>query len=188
MIPCSDVLQTVLGVNGLGKAFLDPKDFDAIVFMAARIKTEELFPPLLHLLQPTYGGVSKAVILHTCIDWLSGLRFYQDAKAMAASGNARIFLAPTPFVSEGSEDLFVNKYPNALKAEKKHRQEIWNGLAQVVAGDGITLISQPEETVINGCMTRKEFSGVTADGGINWAHRNARYAALLFKALFQNGG
>jgi len=183
LVPRPDVVETVLMVNGKGKAILDPADFNAILYMAARTRIQEFFPAMLHQMQQADGFMSRAVFEQTCRDWLPKHRFYRAAKAMAKTGTAKIYLAPTSFLSEGSEAMVVGDKTGALKASPEQRQEIWDELVRVAAEDDITLIPQPEETVINGCMSRKEYAAVLSDGQVDPVHRNADYAALLLKNL-----
>ena len=179
VVPRPEVLKTVLMVNGKGKEVLDPVEFDAILFMAARVRSQDLFTPLLHRMQQADGFISNAVFRQICQDWLPRNRGYRTAKAMAATKTANIFLAPTTFTTEGFENQLSDKQRGAFSALPQDRDRIWQELTRIAADDGITLIPQPEETVVNGCMTRKEYANTLTTGGIDPVHRNPKYAALL---------
>lgn len=180
LVPRLDAIETVRMVNGKGKDILDPRDFEAILFMAARTRVQEFFPGLLHRMKQADGFITQAVFRQICHDWLTKHRFYRAAKAMAETGSAQIFLAPTSFLTEGAD---IGGHSGALQAGSADRKKIWDELVRVAAGDGIILIPQPEETVVNGCMSRKEYAAIIADGRYDPVHRNSDYAALLFEAL-----
>ena len=181
IVPRAEVLETVRLVNGKGRDILDPADFDAILFMGARIRTHEFFEPHLHRMQQVDGYLSDAVFRQNCEDWLPKNRFYRAAKAMAAVGHGRIFFAPTTFLTEGFEAQITKGCQDAVQASAGDRQKIWAELIRVAANDGIDLMPQSEETIANGCMTKRTYSNVLSNGEFDPVHRNPEYAAILLK-------
>ncbi|GEM_PF-310617 len=182
LVPRRGAKAKVELVNGRGRAVLDPKDFDAVLFVGVRIRTFEFFAPNLHLLGQPDGFLSDAVLFRACQGWLTRHRFYRAAKAFAESQSAQIFLTPCSFPTEGFRALQTAGFDLAAKATKKTRDRFWHHLTGIAAKDGITLIPQPEKSVVGGCTTGAAFAIEDAVKLNDPVHRNPVYGAEILQA------
>lgn len=166
--------------NEKGRTFLPAADFDVVFFMACRIDLTRLF---LSLLAARRAGpfLTSGLQRRIAGDWLAGQRFYTYARALAETGTARIILSPVSFPTLGFAGLAA---PDAVRqAPADDRAAIWQMLAERAAGDGITLLPQPEETVTDGLFTRPDYAVADFAALNDHAHRNAAYGALIYRRL-----
>ena len=169
--------------NAKGRRFLPAADFDMILFVGTRIHLHNIFRPLL---QAGRAGpfITSGLSRRMLEDHFSGQHGYRLARGLAATGTARIVVNPASFWTQGEPGLDSIVTPEVRFSTEQDRAEIWRLASLVFSADGITLIRQPEETVVEGIFTRPEFA---VDGYLqrnDFEHRNPAYGALILnKAL-----
>ncbi len=163
--------------NEKGRRFLPAADFDAILVMGAR---SYLLGPFEMLLRAKYHGphVSGSLRRRVLSDALQLQMGYRFAMGLAATGTARVLMAPTSFPTEGHATA-NHLTPEMAAAAPEARSEIWDAAVHAAAEDGVTLIPQPEETVVNGMMTSAAYAVDGYEAKPDYAHRNAAYGALI---------
>ena len=112
-------------------------------------------------------------------DLLCGQLGYQLARGLAATGTARIVVAPTAFWTQGYQPLERLVTPDQRASTAEDRAEIWQIIAGIAAEDGITMIAQPDETVIDGVFTSPEWAIGGYQGVGDFEHRSTAYGALI---------
>ncbi|MDP5349331.1 MAG: hypothetical protein NWQ32_13205 [Paracoccaceae bacterium] len=180
--------EVVLRVNGKGRAALAPGDFDSYLFYGARLRIAEFMLPYLHHLRDPQQAVSGAVMQAAARQFLASCRAVRIARSFAASGRTRVFFAPAPLMTDGmagqgAQKQAVGHYPRAVEATAADRSRIWQMFAQLLADDGVTLIAQPEETVVNGVFTHAGFAIEGAQASGDAGHKSPEFAALMLQAF-----
>ena len=164
--------------NAKGRTFLPAADFDVILVMGARVYIWRLFQRVLALLS---AGplVSEGLQRRILSDDMRRHLGYRLARGLAASGTARILLAPTAYYTEGAE-AFVSAIPPEIAALIPDRvPEFWRILKAAAAEDGITLLSQPEETVAQGMFTSTAYAVDGHAAKQDFEHHNAAFGAAI---------
>ena len=164
--------------NAKGRTFLPAADFDAILVMGARVYIWRMFLRVLTLL--TSGPMlSEGLQRRILTDNLRLHLGYQLARGLAADGTARILLAPTAYYTEGAESL-TSAVPSAVAALIPDRLPwFWRVLEDAAAEDGITLLRQPEETVVHGLFTGVDFAVADHVRKQDFEHHNAAFGAAV---------
>lgn len=167
--------------NEKGRTFLPAADFDAIFVMGARTYVLGAFHMIL---RARYHGpfLSSGLKRRILGDYLRRQHGYRLACHLAETGTARILLSPTSFPTEG-DGLEASLTPEMQAAEPDVRAEAWALAAEAAAEDGITLIPQPDETVVKGMLTQAGFAVEDHQAKADFAHRNAAYGALVLARL-----
>ena len=182
--PDAEAMEAVQLINQTGRATLDPGDFDVIVFHACRLRAFNYLSEFLETNMGEDAFVSAAVRRASLESWLESIRAFRMARAFAKAGKARIYFTTVPFPTDGiGPDLLADK-PNAARAKTKDRKPLWLELRAVFEDLGITLIRQPEETIVRGCMTHPNCALPSADELADSAHKNAHYGALVLDRVF----
>ena len=169
-------------VNHLGRTSLRPDDFDVIAFTGCRTRIDGLFLEFLHRnrhpAQFLSSGVRRAIIA----GHLRGLYAYQFAMDFARQGKARILYQPVSFQLAGHPHPMLDQFPDAVQGTGRERGVIWALVEDVMAEDGITLLRQPDSTVIDGCFTKPEYATRHAATGDS-THKNMAYGALVLRQI-----
>ena len=175
--------------NEKGRRFLPAADFDMILFIGTRIYLTAIFISLL-----TVGRagtfISSGLKRRMVHDELSSQLGYRLAQGLAKTGTARIVVAPTAFWTKGYLPVEAAIPPEVRAATAQDRAEIWEIAVQAAAADGITLIPQPEETVVDGVFSRPAYAIDNHQDKGDFEHRNAAYGALILNralALLRTG-
>lgn len=164
--------------NAKGRTFLPAADFDAILVMGARVYIWRMFQRVLALLADG-PLVSEGLQRRLLADNLRQHLGYQLAWGLAASGTARILLAPTAYYTEGFAHL-AEAIPPGLAALIPDRvPEFWRYLQEAAAEDGITLLRQPEETVVQGMFTGVDYAVADHLRKPDYEHHNAAFGAAV---------
>jgi hypothetical protein len=172
--------QAFARFSGEGITRLDPAEYDAVVLVGARIRPGAILPDILnHVAHPTRHLTSDYIGL-VLAEHLLRHSTYQMAAAMAADGKTQVFLNPISFETAGKQPR-PRGYKVAREATHEHISEIWRLMKRLLAEDGITLIAQPVETVVEGYYTDARF-GV---GEKDQVHKNAEYGALILDKIFE---
>ncbi|MEP4337197.1 MAG: hypothetical protein ABJ360_12575, partial [Roseobacter sp.] len=112
-------------------------------------------------------------------DFLLRLPPYHFARDLAAQKAARIVLSPISFNTEGLEREIPAKFANAADATPEDRADLWAIVADILAEDGITLLPQPDHTVVSGCSTHPDFAVRKYLERGDKTHKNATFGALI---------
>lgn len=176
--------EVVLRVNGKGRATLSPEDFGSYLFYGARLRIAEFMLPYLHHLRDPQQAASSAVMQAAARQFLTSCRAVRIARSFAASGRTRVFFAPAPLTTDGmSGQGALKDYPRAVEAMAADRARIWQMFAQILADDGITLIAQPDETVVNGVFTHADYAIEGAQASGDAGHKSPEFARLMLQAF-----
>ncbi|MCB2129404.1 MAG: hypothetical protein KDE03_10085 [Rhodobacteraceae bacterium] len=171
--------QAFARFSGEGITRLDPAEYDAVVFVGARIRPGAILPDILnHVAHPT-RHLTREYIGLVLAEHLLRHSTYQMAAAMAAGGKTKVYLNPISFETAGKQPR-PRAYKVAREATHDHVSEIWRLTERLLAEDGITLIAQPVETIVEGYYTDARF-GV---GQKDHVHKNAEYGALILERIF----
>jgi hypothetical protein len=179
-----DAQEQVKMISGTGRGSLAPEDFDVFLFVGSRLRAQSYIVPMLWRAQDEAGYLSQAVRDAVLERWLTGCRSYRAARAFAASGKTRVFFAPASFMNDQVLDEKVVARSINQQATAAERSALWEGVAQRMDRDGITLIAQPEQTVTRGCLTRIEYASSRAIELQDPVHKNGAFGALILKAMF----
>ena len=164
--------------NENGRTSLPAAEFDVILFAGARIDVTDL---MISLLAAQVSGqfLSQGLKLRMARDRLHGLMAYQFAQDFVTHAEALVVLAPVSFPTQG-----FAKRPAALvdplrDCTASDRAEVWHLLVEVAAEDGLLLIPQPEQTVVDGVFTDPAYAVDNYLEHGDYAHRNAAYGAAV---------
>ncbi|HBS50703.1 MAG TPA: hypothetical protein DEA05_11775 [Rhodobacteraceae bacterium] len=175
--------ETVLKVNGQGREQLRAGDFDAFLFYGARLRVTEFFAPILHRWQEQPGFASRAALQAATRAFLRSTRAWRMAASLAEQG-AELHFVPAPFPTAGVIDHaapggLLDLYPGAALAGAGERGRIWSLLREASAEAGVALVSQPEDTVIDGIFTDPRFAVEGAAEKRDAGHKSPEFAAQM---------
>ncbi|MBN2906918.1 MAG: hypothetical protein JXJ18_09445 [Rhodobacteraceae bacterium] len=165
--------------GGQGLTRLDPADYDAVVFVGARIRPGAVLPDLLHCLAhptrhltPPYMGLVLAehFLQHTT---------YQMACNMARDGKTRVLMNMISLETDGKSKK-PRQYQIARGASHDHVALLWDITREILAQDDMTFIAQPLDTVVDGFYTDARY-GVEGEDAV---HKNADYGARILAEIF----
>ena len=168
--------------NASGRTALNAGDFDMILFQGCRVDLYRLFPELLHRRRTPAARLSSGVERRWIHDFLLRLPPYHFARNLAAQHSARIVLAPISFNTEGLEREIPDRFANAADATPEDRADLWTVVADIMEKDGITLLPQPDNTVVAGCCTHPDFAVRNYLERGDKTHKNPAYGALIINA------
>lgn len=168
--------------NVKGRTFLPAADFDVIFVMGARVYVWGIFQRILTLLS---AGplVSEGLQRRILTDGLRGHLGYQLARGLAADGSARILLAPTAYYTEDAARLAAAFPPEVAALIPDRVPWFWRVLEDAAAGDGITLLRQPEETVVHGLFTGIDYAVADHLAKEDFEHHNAAFGAAVLSRV-----
>lgn len=174
-------LEMALSINGNGRAYLAPEDFDTFIFYGARYRVTEFFGPYLHWINENGHAPSRAVLHAAARMFAECTRAYRIAQNLAKAG-CNVIYVPAPFYTADVNDIdargrFLGLYPGAAMATPAHRATLWAALGSVSAEDGITLVPQPDDTVTRGALTSREFASAGAEEAGDTGHKSPAFAA-----------
>lgn len=164
--------------NTRGRTFLPAADFDAILVMGARVHVATLFQRLLQMLAEG-PFVSQGLQRRYLADGLRRQMGYGLARGLAADGTARVLLAPVAYPT-ADHDRAAAEVPAAVV---DRLPEFWRMLDATAAEDGITLVPQPEGTVVAGMWTDPAYAVADHVAKQDYAHKNAAYGALVLERV-----
>ncbi len=176
-------------ISTAGHTALDGTEFDAYFFVSARFRSNQVFEAFLPGLAHPEVFASRAtrftVIRRICLRRTS----MRAARALAANGAPYVALSPTPFMTKGIPA--VMQYPEGYTAKgagPAERSVIWSEFERYMKQLGVHLIRQPEETVVDGCLTDPKWAVDDAVAKKDAVHKNPQYARLLLDSFFQAEG
>ena len=168
--------------NENGRTSLPAAEFDVILFAGARIDVTDLMISLLGA-QVSGQFLSQGLKRRMARDRLHALMAYQFAQDFAAHAEALVVLSPVSFPTVGSPKSPAARTDPLRDCTAADRAKLWDLMAEVAAEDGLLLIPQPEETVVNGVFTSADFA---VDGYLeraDYAHRNAAFGAAVMRQV-----
>lgn len=178
--PMDDVTaQRFAKTNEKGRIVLNGADFDAIFFMGCRIDVHRLFPEALHRRRTPELRLSAGVERRWFADFIRRQPPYHFARNFAAQADTRVLIAPVPFDTDGFAATVDPAFANARQAGPADRQAVWNVIADVMAEDGVDVLAQPEQTVVNGCCTDPQYAVQKHIERDDRTHKNPAYGALI---------
>jgi hypothetical protein len=185
IVPTDDyTAQRFAKFNEKGRRFLPAADFDMMLFVGTRTHLGPTFLSLLHTSRhgPFITAGLRRRILQDALRRQFG---YRLAMGLAGTDTARIVLAPVSFPTEGFPPLQSLATPDVCAATSDDRGELWQIVIDLAAEDHITLLPQPEGTVIDGAFTMAAFAVDDHIAKQDYAHRNAAYGALVLAQAMQ---
>lgn len=166
--------------NARGRMFLPAAEFDVILVVGARIYVWRMF---LRLLQMLAGAplVSEGLQRRVLADGMRQQAGYRLVSGLAATGTARLLLSPIAFFSPGHALHAAALEPRIQALIPEALPRLWELLAAVVAEDGLTLMPQAAETVVQGLFTDPTYAVSHGD----FEHRNAAYGAVVLSRAME---
>jgi hypothetical protein len=169
--------------NVRGRTFLPAADFDAILVTGARVYVWRMFHRLLQRLSEG-PFVSQGLQARILMDSLRGQAGYRLAAGLAATGTARVLLAPVAYYTASPERFAATITPAMAAILPERLPWFWAVLAAIAAEDGIELMPQPQETVVDGMFTDPVYAVADHVAKQDYEHHNAFYgAAVMNRAL-----
>lgn len=167
-------------INPEGRKELSPTDFEAYLFMGCRLRASEFLVPILRGHSDATAFVSSAVRATMLFRWLEGCRSYRVAREFAK--NRPVLFAPAGFLNDRliKEDEVQATINTGATLEQ--RAELWREVERAMAQDGVTLLAQPEETVIRGALTHFDYAAKPEAVDGDTVHKNGAYGALILNA------
>lgn len=180
--------KMVLLVNGQGRKTLRAKDFDLFVFYGARLRLAEFFAPYLDLMMDDTRAVSDAVLCEAAEAFLQDRRSVRMAQKLKAAGAKRVTFAYAGFpvwgvIDQTEEGRILAEFPRAQAAGAAERDRLWRALDAGFATRGLTLLRQPDETVVHGMFTAPEFALPDAAEKEDASHKAPAYAAQVLAGV-----
>ena len=172
------VQPIVARINGMGREVLEGDAFSAILFYGARLRMSKFLPRQVAILC-NGGHLSRAVRSRAARNFLEAAKPYRMARNFAkANPGTRITFAPAPLLTQGiGHPGWI--WPGSEKAGPQERAEVRGWLDEEAAKDGVTLLHQPDETVVDGCFTDPVWAveeGLRDQDGV---HKSAEFAAMM---------
>ena len=179
-----EALAMAQKINGQGRSKLGADEFDVIVFYGARVRAADFLAPMLDWQHGKGGWMSRAALDAAAQFFLHETRAYRHAVAMAAERKARIVYVPTALPTMDVVDLtqrglILDQFPKAVLGTAEDRARILGALSSVAARQGVTLLRQPEQTIVNGCCTDARYAAEMAVENADYSHKSAEYAAEI---------
>lgn len=180
----AEAAKVVAQVNGKGRETISAGDFDSFLFYGARLRMADFMGPYLHRLRDPQAAVSAAVLRAAAKGFVNGCRAARMACALASAGKARVFFVPAPLltadlVDHAAPGQVLAQYPLAGDATPADRDRIWCAVEDVLGASGVTLIRQPEATVVQGVLTARKYAVEGAEESGDIGHKSAEFAALM---------
>ncbi|MBR9764753.1 MAG: hypothetical protein GYB53_14800 [Rhodobacteraceae bacterium] len=178
VLPRKDAAEMVAMINGLGREVLRGDAFAAYLFYGARLRIADFLPPMLATLRQ--GGHLSAAVRHRVVRrFLEGRKSYRIAQQFARTNpGVSVTFAPAPLLTLGV-GLPEKTWPEAEGASAGERAEVLGWLDAEAAADGITLLHQPEETIVEGCWTDPRFAATGPGSEEDPVHKSPEFAALM---------
>lgn len=166
--------------NQSGLCELDPAQFDAVVFVGARIRPGAVIPDLLnHVAHPT-RHLTREYMRQVLAEHYLNHSTYQMARAMAATRKTRVLMNMVSFETLGKTGR-PRAYKVARQASSEHVALMWDLTRQILDGHGITFVAQPVETVVEGYYTKPEYGLAGKDA----VHKNPAYGAMILREIIR---
>jgi hypothetical protein len=162
--------------NAKSRRCLPAADFDMVLCVGSRTHMGPLFREFLSIGASgpfITSGLKKRMIrdhLHTRIG-------YRLARGLASVGQAKIVMSAVAFPTFNPA---VATPDSVRTSSASDRAAIWQMVVEVAAADGITLIPQPDDTVVDGVFTKPDYAVDDYIAKNDFAHHNPAYGALIY--------
>lgn len=180
IVPDAAARDAVLKINGEGRTELSAADFDVFLFYGARMRFAEFAGKMLPYMASPAAATSPSLLLAAARHFLQGRRFYRAAVDFTVHNpDARVFFVPTSLITAGiGTDPYEGQaaIQGAGRAERTALRELLDTVAQ---SDGVTLLHQPEETIVGGLYTHPDYAVAGADESRDAGHKSSDFAALM---------
>ncbi|MDA5093226.1 hypothetical protein O2N63_03915 [Aliiroseovarius sp. KMU-50] len=168
-----------------GRSGIKPSDFDAILFIGARLRAHEYFHAVMPGLFHRDRSLSLAVREAMTAKFLSSCRSVRIATLFSSNGMPFVAFAPSGFLNEGlSKSHRWEELAGIEIAKQTDRAAIWSVLEEELSKRGVTLIAQPEETVASGCLTKAQYAVDDAKALGDAVHKNEAYGKIILDHFF----
>lgn len=174
-------------VNGQGRTTVAPEDFDELLFIGARVGAADFFGRYLQRKYGNEGWQSQAALDAALRSYMHSSRAYRIGVIFARHYGVKVSLIPSSLVTRGIRDLtfkggFEWRYPEAHRATAADRAWLWEAFERVALADGVRVIRQPDETVVDGVFTDPKYAIPGADKTLDVSHKSPAFAALLLQS------
>jgi hypothetical protein len=170
--------------NAKGRRSLPAADFDVILVMGARVYVWRLFLSLLGALAEG-PFLSRGLQRRILTDGLRGQSGYRLARGLAESGTASILLARTAYYTVSEQRTAALSVPGMAGLIADRLPEFWATLEETAAEDGIRLLRQPDQTVVQGMLTDATFAIADHAAKQDYEHHNAAYGAIVLSRVME---
>ncbi|MEP5154315.1 hypothetical protein [Planktotalea sp.] len=183
--------------------FVEPADYDAFVLTGMKFFPNCLFrnyadfaTPSTHNHDVARNFVSDATMVDAVWGELNDGMMLHTARTLRAKTDAPIFIVWQSFLSEGLRDI---EWRDALYApivsnnDGAYVHAIMAQIDQRLVAEGFQVLSQPEDTIEAGVMTKREYSEGSKqfrEGGgpehraLDVFHMNERFGTLCWQTWF----
>ena len=171
-------------VSSRARETLAMDEVDIVMFYGARLRMVQFFAPYIQRVRCGTGWPSAAVLQAAARTFLMSTRAYRDAAELAAQGKAKIMFLPgylpnaEIFPFDHYPD-YISGNPLAVEAAEADRSYLWSTFVNLAAADGVILVPQPEDTVVNGIFTKAEFAAAGAKENGDPGHKSPEFAAMM---------
>ncbi|OIP87985.1 MAG: hypothetical protein AUK37_00330 [Rhodobacterales bacterium CG2_30_65_12] len=182
IVPDPQAVEAVKLVTGGDRINFDAAEVDVVAFFAARFRVQAFFEEFLHRASVPGAFVSAQVRMRALEALAMSTRYVRAAFDMAARGH-RVIFVPTPFLTDAIAGDPLAKAPMAAQATPDDRAALWDEIEGFFAARGVTLLRQPDETVVRGCLTDPAFAAIGAEAAGDAVHKSAEYGAMVIRQV-----
>ncbi len=175
--PDSEVIDLVLRISG-GLESLGPEDFESYIFYGARLRAHEFFRAVLQHESRPEGHISSAQMQALLTRWLESIRAWRLAREFARAG-ARVVFVPTAFPTAGILEAEMERERLAVPSSAAQRARLWGLLCEAARENGFVLLAQPDDSVTDCTLTRREYAAPNAVESGDWVHKSPQYGARM---------
>ncbi|MCX8508977.1 MAG: hypothetical protein ORN49_08895, partial [Rhodobacteraceae bacterium] len=97
-------------------------------------------------------------------------------------GLARILFSPTSLPTAGWTDSYLATFPAAATTTAEERAIVNAEVSAHFSDHGVTFLPQPEDSVTEGCFTRRDYASETIADSNDHEHKNPAYGARVLAA------
>lgn len=175
--PDAAVASRFARFNAKGRTFLPAAEFDALLVMGARVYVWRVF---FRVFQMLCDGpfASEGLQRRVLADGIRGYQGYRLAAGLASTRTARVVLAPVAYYTASPAHVAAIT-PRMAELIDERLPWFWEAMTAAAAEDGIQLIRQPDETVVEGMFTDPAYAVEDHVAKSDYEHHNARYGALI---------
>lgn len=171
-------------INGTGRTSVGPEDFDEYLLFGCRVCSFDFFGRYLQWKYGAQGWQSRAVLMRSAHSFLASSRAYRMGAIFAQKYGAKVSCIPVSLITADVVDhtqpgYFLDLHPDSVNATAEDRAWLWDVLVTAAAADGVTLIPQPDETVVGGVFTDPRYAVEGAREKEDADHKSPEFAAMM---------
>ena len=180
----ADAQEDFARINGTGRTSVGPQDFDEFLLFGCRVSSSKFFGRYFQWKYGAKGWQSRAVLMRSAHIFLASSRVYWMGVIFAQKYGAKVSCIPESLITANVVDhtrpgYFLDKHPDSVNATAEDRAWLWNVLVTAAAEDGVTLIPQPDETVVGGVFTDPCFARDGAFENEDADHKSPEFAEIM---------